>query len=478
MVSAAYVFLEYVCPFLGMIINNIQYLAPLNDHQAAVKNGTGLQNLNPTPWACMLGNCLGWTAYGLLTADWWVFLAECPGFLISCWLNLGAVKLMYSSHHQKETRQNMVTFLAESDRVQYEENERKSKQEQQKDDGDDDDDGDEENSKPSMQQVHGIWFQKVEEKEENADGTCDDDAIAVNQEEKDSDNGETSDEIEGKDNKEIEGNNNKEISIESKEGPLVGFTLQASQQYENSSPSRRDLRKVRSRMRKEKSSLRRQASKALRRERSEKMRQWADIVWDVTSQKTPAAAPHELLVMIVILVWVVVLSFVGWYNYYAVTDGGADEVAQKIVGIVATINTVFFFAAPLSSISTILKTKKSDTIHLPSMITSTLGCTFWVAYAVAIKDAILAIPSALGLLFCLILLALSMIFPKTKFEKGLPRPGMVKMFSSAFLMNAYAESMSGASKKTNESSTAILESVCEEGTNSYNLETSLKPVKE
>jgi len=240
----------------------------------------------------------------------------------------------------------MVTFLAESDRVQYEENERKSKQEQQKDDGDDDDDGDEENSKPSMQQVHGIWFQKVEEKEENADGTCDDDAIAVNQEEKDSDNGETSDEIEGKDNKEIEGNNNKEISIESKEGPLVGFTLQASQQYEKSSPSRRDLRKVRSRMRKEKSSLRRQASKALRRERSEKMRQWADIVWDVTSQKTPAAAPHELLVMIVILVWVVVLSFVGWYNYYAVTDGGADEVAQKNRGHRCHHQHCFFLRGP------------------------------------------------------------------------------------------------------------------------------------
>jgi len=113
---AAKIILEYVCPILGVILTNLMCIAPLKDLQNAVSSGVGIQSLNPTPWAFMLGNCLGWTAYGVLSKDWYIFAADCPGFLLACWLNLGAVKLIYSSHQQRETRESLVYYLAKERR--------------------------------------------------------------------------------------------------------------------------------------------------------------------------------------------------------------------------------------------------------------------------------------------------------------------------------------------------------------------------
>lgn len=57
-VSAAEVILEYVCPTLGVLVGNLMFSAPFRDVQRALKNHH-LGDLNPTPWAFMLGNCVG-----------------------------------------------------------------------------------------------------------------------------------------------------------------------------------------------------------------------------------------------------------------------------------------------------------------------------------------------------------------------------------------------------------------------------------
>jgi solute carrier family 50 (sugar transporter) len=43
----------------------------------------------------MMGNCLGWVAYSVLTNDLFVFVSNAPGLLLSVWLNMGAAKLQY-----------------------------------------------------------------------------------------------------------------------------------------------------------------------------------------------------------------------------------------------------------------------------------------------------------------------------------------------------------------------------------------------
>lgn len=110
MPSVKVIILEYVCPGLGAIMANIMFLSPLSDLQRAVRKGD-IGDLNPTPWAFMLGNCLGWTCYGILLRNLFIFFGNCPGFLISIWLNLGAVKLMYQKHHSREMRDSVANLL-------------------------------------------------------------------------------------------------------------------------------------------------------------------------------------------------------------------------------------------------------------------------------------------------------------------------------------------------------------------------------
>ena len=70
MPSPSEIVLEYVCPAMGVVLANLMFLAPLRDLQKAVSLGLGLGDLNPTPWAFMVGNCLGWTAYGIIINNW------------------------------------------------------------------------------------------------------------------------------------------------------------------------------------------------------------------------------------------------------------------------------------------------------------------------------------------------------------------------------------------------------------------------
>ena len=88
------------------------FAAPVFDLKKAIQNHD-LGTLNPTPWGFMLGNCIGWVMYALMKSDVWIFVGNLPGFLLSVWLNMGAIKLLYEGHHSTELRKSLVTFLQE-----------------------------------------------------------------------------------------------------------------------------------------------------------------------------------------------------------------------------------------------------------------------------------------------------------------------------------------------------------------------------
>ena len=115
MLSAEVLILEYICPGLGVITANIMFASPFKDLKKAVERGD-LGDLNPTPWAFMLGNCLGWVTYGILLQNPWIFFGNCPGFLMSVWFNLGAVKLSYLKHHAREIRNSVTQLLVNQER--------------------------------------------------------------------------------------------------------------------------------------------------------------------------------------------------------------------------------------------------------------------------------------------------------------------------------------------------------------------------
>jgi solute carrier family 50 protein (sugar transporter) len=55
----------------------------------------------------MSGNCLGWIAYSFLRQNPFVLVGNAPGFIVSIWLNLTAVKLIYQNYSRQKLRQSM-----------------------------------------------------------------------------------------------------------------------------------------------------------------------------------------------------------------------------------------------------------------------------------------------------------------------------------------------------------------------------------
>ena len=344
------IFLEYVCPALGVLIANAMFLAPLGDLRSALRIASeGLGDLNPTPWAFMLGNCLGWTAYGILTANWFVFWANYPGLLIACWLNLGAVKLLYSSHHVGETRMSLVRYLS-----------------QRNEEGQGQGQGHEHEQEQSKSAL-SLPMESVEvevEVEVECSNICENPTASGDCEKE-------------------------ELSSNSKKNAATTTTTTTP-----TTPTH----------------------------------DWAKIVWDVTSQTTPAETPHERLIMVVIVVWTVVLSVIGFHNHYyypsasaPYTNGDDDDdnatendFAQTVVGYVVNLNLVFFYGAPLSKIRIVLKKRQSDFLHLPTMLTNTSNSFFWTSYALApqINDPFIYVPNGLGVVLGVTQLVLWIAFRK------------------------------------------------------------------
>lgn len=94
-------------------MGNIMFSAPYRDVKKAVERGY-LGDLNPTPWGFMLGNCLGWLAYSYILQNLFIFFANAPGFVLSVWLNMCAVKIQYEDHRAQQMRESFVSFLEHS----------------------------------------------------------------------------------------------------------------------------------------------------------------------------------------------------------------------------------------------------------------------------------------------------------------------------------------------------------------------------
>jgi len=279
---AAQIVLEYVCPALGMITANIMFFSPVQAVRKAERDGR-LGNLNPTPWAFMLGNCCGWVTYSFLINNLFVFFGNAPGFCLSVWLNLQAIKLQYGDFQVTEIRKSISVALG---------------------------------SQKFVGQLEGV--DKVDDD--------DDDDTSLNK--------------------------NTRTAAE-----------------------------------------------------------FAKVVWDVTAQNTKAPVSHEIIVMCMVLVWVTVISLISFGRSFS------SQTKELIVGIIVTCNLLFFYGAPLSTIFLMLKTRSSDSIHRPTMITNTLNGIFWTAFGIAVLDYFISVPNGIGALLGGIQMLLCIIFPRNHYHQ-------------------------------------------------------------
>ena len=93
-----------------MIVANFMFAAPLKSIRHSIAIGT-LGTLNPTPWAFMTGNCIGWVTCSFLINNLFVFFTNAPGLILSIWFNMAAAKLQYCDRISGNMRSSFVALL-------------------------------------------------------------------------------------------------------------------------------------------------------------------------------------------------------------------------------------------------------------------------------------------------------------------------------------------------------------------------------
>ncbi|KAI4460535.1 rag1-activating protein 1 [Holotrichia oblita] len=74
-----------------------------------------------------------------------------------------------------------------------------------------------------------------------------------------------------------------------------------------------------------------------------------------------------------------------------------DEVTvRKRIGTLCCVITVIFFAAPLTTVIHVLKTKSTDSLPFPIILTGFIVTSQWYAYGVLLNDEFIQIPNFLG----------------------------------------------------------------------------------
>jgi solute carrier family 50 protein (sugar transporter) len=318
----------------------IMFASPLVDLQKAVHHGD-IGKLNPTPWAFMLGNCFGWLTYGILVGNLWIFFTNIPGFLISIWLNFGAVKLLYQRHHSNEMTRCILKVLLDHERkmlLNYAASLEGAKDENQ-----------------SYQQLSSsptcVTTKVIHHPEEEEDEYVEEDEDLVLNEKK----------------KQLQVNSENQQSCSSTYGATADIV---------------DLR-------------------------IQPVVEWSKMLLDVTSQKSPAPAPHEKLVLLIATIWVLCISII--FLVPSITPKTREYVVASLVNL----NLVFFYGAPLSTIYEVIRERSSSSIHVPTMIANTLSSLFWAAYGVAVMDLFVAVPNGLGSFFGVSQIILYFYFPRS-----------------------------------------------------------------
>ena len=120
---------------------------------------------------------------------------------------------------------------------------------------------------------------------------------------------------------------------------------------------------------------------------------------DENTSPPPSLTPHELKVLIIVMIWMVILSVTSLFPI------GKDDI-KFTIGVAVNLNLIFFYAAPLSTIVEVFRTKSSSSIHFWTMVMNTSNAFFWCIYSFAIQDYYILIPNGLGFSFGIIQIVL------------------------------------------------------------------------
>ena len=120
----------------------------------------------------------------------------------------------------------------------------------------------------------------------------------------------------------------------------------------------------------------------------------------------PQTRDRQLAIM---LVFSLVLTVVG-------AAGALGKLTQPnlrlLWGYTANAILLIYYAAPLSTILEVVRSKCSSTLHWPLVLMNTINGALWLAYGLAIHDYFIWVPNGVGALVGLFLLALILVYPR------------------------------------------------------------------
>lgn len=87
------------------------------------------------------------------------------------------------------------------------------------------------------------------------------------------------------------------------------------------------------------------------------------------------------------------------------------EVAKSRIGFVCVIMTIFFFAAPLTSLAHVIQIKSAESLPFPIILMTFVTSVQWLIYGIILKDPYMQIPNILGTILSLFQLSLFVIYP-------------------------------------------------------------------
>mmetsp|Transcript_29499 Transcript_29499/g.68240 ORF Transcript_29499/g.68240 Transcript_29499/m.68240 type:complete len:232 (+) Transcript_29499:322-1017(+) len=128
------------------------------------------------------------------------------------------------------------------------------------------------------------------------------------------------------------------------------------------------------------------------------------------SEPLPISSSHENTVVVLGTIWMILLIFV----VFADLDFATKEF---VLGCGANLNLLFFYAAPLSTIYTVVTTRNSAMIHIWTMIMNTANGTFWTAYGFAIWNPYIYVLNAAGVALGVVQVILLVLFPRKENPK-------------------------------------------------------------
>jgi solute carrier family 50 protein (sugar transporter) len=75
---------------------------------------------------------------------------------------------------------------------------------------------------------------------------------------------------------------------------------------------------------------------------------------------------------------------------------------------------LLFYASPLSTVVEVVRSRSSDSLHLPLSVMNIVNGSLWLVYGLAITDYFIAVPNGVGALLGVVYCALICAFPRKR----------------------------------------------------------------